>query len=200
MLYQACRSLKVPVPPLYPVRGASNYTLLYLIFRILTELPVRKALELGAGQSSLLIDAVAKIQPTLDAVTLETEADWAGRIRNRVAHQIVQSSLQQIKHDGDLVTSYTDLEQLGGRNFDLVVVDGPRGNRRKSRWAALEVLERYLASEFVVIFDDAERGGEQDTIQAFMERHTGCVDFWMLHGKNSQFVAFTPCYGAVKYF
>src|SRR5690348_10090169 len=39
----------------YPVGSAANHSLLYLIARSFIELPIRNALEMGAGQSSILL-------------------------------------------------------------------------------------------------------------------------------------------------
>jgi predicted O-methyltransferase YrrM len=199
MFNNSCQGMNISAP-LYPVGSAANYTLLYLILRILTELPVKRVLELGAGQSTLLMDAIAKVQPSLDIITLETDALWADRIDQRVAHSVVKSSLRPTVHEGDCVETYGELEPLDGQQFDFVIVDGPMGTRKKSRWAALEILERNLANEFVVIFDDAERRGEQETIRKFISQHTSNIDFMVLNGKKAQFVAFTPQYRDLKFF
>jgi len=58
-----------------------------------------------------------------------------------------------------------DLSSLSPQDkFDLVVVDGPLGRDRRSRWGSLALLERHLADEFIVVFDDAERPGELETV------------------------------------
>src|SRR3546814_16016062 len=51
--------------------------------------------------------------------------------------------------------------------------DGPQGSARNSRWGALEILERSLADEFIVIFDDAERRGEQEPAMEFQRMRGG---------------------------
>jgi len=48
---------------------------------------------------------------------------------------------------------------------DLVLVDGPRGEPRCSRWGMLPWVERGLGEDFLIIFDDAHRRGEIDTIE-----------------------------------
>ena len=57
--------------------------------------------------------------------------------------------------------------------FDVVLVDSPHGRPRRSRWAALELLDRRLADEFLVIFDDAQRQGEMETVTEFIRSRPG---------------------------
>ena len=42
-------------------------------------------------------------------------------------------------------------------------------SRRRSRWGALHWLEQMACDDFLVIFDDAERRGELDTIEAALK-------------------------------
>jgi len=42
----------------YPVGGAANYSLFYIILRTVADFPLKKVVELGAGQTSLLLDAL----------------------------------------------------------------------------------------------------------------------------------------------
>ena len=53
--------------------------------------------------------------------------------------------------------------------MDLIVVDGPVSQRRRSRWGTLEYLDPLLGRDFILLFDDAERRGDQDTIEATLK-------------------------------
>lgn len=148
---------------LYPVGGAANHSYLYLLIRICTELPVRRVLELGCGQSTLLLDSLAELQ-SLEVVSLEHESLWAQQIGKQCAHArvveapLIRSRVQQRE------TDVYDSEEAAAFSADILLIDGPQKTKRFSRWGALRWLEQLAREDFVVIFDDAERRGELDTI------------------------------------
>lgn len=148
----------------FPVKAAANYSLLYLILRVVTELPVRRVLELGCGQTSLLFDDLARSR-ALEVTTLEQDADWAARIQHRVAHRILQAPLATKRIRGRETRAYAAAPETLGEGFDFLMIDGPQGRRRHSRWGALEYVEAFASEEMVLLFDDAQREGEQDTIR-----------------------------------
>jgi len=152
----------------YPLRNAANYGLLYLILRIVTELPVRRVLEFGCGQSTLLLDDLAR-RRALDIASIEHDPVWAARIQGRVTHPVSQAPLVGRIVHGAACQCY-DLALAGMRGpVDLLIVDGPPGQPRRSRWGVLEYVDALLQQNFVIIFDDAHRKGEQDTIAAVLE-------------------------------
>ena len=78
----------------YPVGGAATYSLFYLLIRIAKELPVKNVLELGAGETTRLLDAL-RTNGVLRAecTTLEHDAGWAARVGELVSHNIVHTRL-----------------------------------------------------------------------------------------------------------
>lgn len=153
----------------FPVRSAANFSLLYLILRVVSELPVRRVLELGCGQTTLLFDDLARMR-ALDITTVEHDAAWAARMQGRVRHAIRQASLVEREVLGRSCQTYALDPAALGAPMDFIVVDGPLGRKRCSRWGSLEYLDPLLGTDFVLLFDDAERRGEQDTIEAAL-RH-----------------------------
>lgn len=181
------------VPPLYPVGSAANAGLLYTIFRLAEEFSGLSWLELGAGQSTLLVDALARGGRVASALTLEHDAQWAGRIGARVDHEVRVAPLQRADVVGIAAETY-DFDPP--RRFDIALVDGPIGTPRRSRWGALKALDAGLAEDFVVAFDDAERPGERDTIASFLEAHPTAGHVFV-HAMKSQCLVFTEKYRAV---
>ena len=151
--------------PIHAVGAAANYSYLYLLIRTATELPVQRVLELGCGQSTLLLDALAGIAG-FDVVSLEHEAAWA----ERVAAQCDRANWSS-KPRWSSTASYNrtslvhDPEVFDGSGFDVLLVDGPQKSKRFSRWGALHWIERMPCDDFLIVFDDAERRGELDTIE-----------------------------------
>lgn len=148
----------------YPVKSAATYSLLYLILRVVTELPVKSIVELGAGQTTLLLDAL-KLEFGLDVVTLEHSHEWAAKIGGQVESEIQTLPLVEktvFEHRSEVYDfSCTDLPN----KIDLLIVDGPAGRRHRSRWGCLEFIKQLLSDDFIIIFDDAQRKGEIETIE-----------------------------------
>ena len=188
--------------PLYPVRSAATYSYLYLLLRICTELPVRRMLELGAGQSTLVLDDLAA-RGSLEVTTLEHDSDWAEHVGARCKHaRITHAPLVRRRIRGRQAETYDAGEGVVGP-FDVLLVDGPRGRRRHSRRAALEFIEGRLGDEFVIVFDDAERRGELDTIaEALKLLDARGTDYstTLVRSVNSQFVIATRGMRAASFF
>lgn len=148
----------------YPIKSAATYSLLYLLLRVVTELPAKSVVELGAGQSTLLLDALVE-KFGLDLLTLEHAGDWIEKISPRVDHPVRHAPLIEREVLGHRSEVY-DFSAAGlPGHIDLLVVDGPVGRRNRSRWGCLDLIGAHLGEDFVIIFDDAERKGELETIE-----------------------------------
>jgi hypothetical protein len=152
--------------PLAPFGGAASPALLYLVLRALEDLPVRRVLECGAGQTTLLLDAWSRKVRPLEIVTLEDDPAWAGWIQDRVLHEIVAGPLVSNGQHGAGAAFYdTGAEALRGRRFDLIIIDGPRGRSSAGRRGAVTLVD-WLAEDWFLILDDAERPRERQTVKA----------------------------------
>jgi hypothetical protein len=183
----------IAVPPLYPVGSAANAGLLYAVFRLAEDFPGLTWLELGAGQSTLLIDALVKAGRIGSALTLEHDAGWANRIGARVSHEVRAAPLRRAEVQGAAVEAYDFIPE---RRYDVVLVDGPIGAPTRSRWGALQLLETALADEFVVIFDDAERPGERETVARFLDMRPAAGHAF-IHAMKSQCLVCSHRYRAL---
>lgn len=178
------------VPPLFPVGRAANSSLLYVIFRLLRDFPRLNILELGAGQSTILLEALHRGGLATSVKTLEHDPGWAEALSSKVGHEVLVAPLRQESVLGVLTDTYdVDL----ATRFDCIIVDGPVGIPAQSRWGTLKLLQQNLAPDYVVIFDDAERPGERDTIARFLELHPEAQHIF-IHASKSQCVVFTPKY------
>src|SRR5262245_35494224 len=68
----------------FPVGPAANHGLLYLVLRCYLEFPALRILDVGAGQTSLLLDALHRRLGKGEIITLEHDAGWAQRIAPQV--------------------------------------------------------------------------------------------------------------------
>lgn len=148
---------------LYPVGSAANFSLLYILLRAAQELSLTNVVELGAGQSTLLLHhlkAKGVLQSKL--LTIEHDPAWARMIGRSVAHEIRLAPLTRHEDAGLSYTGY-DLSAIEVDAIDLLLIDGPPAGVAGgdyARHAALKLLPRLSPGGFVVVLDDSERPGE----------------------------------------
>jgi hypothetical protein len=155
----------------YPVGHAANYSLLYLVMRCVQELKFTEVLELGAGQTTILLDQAKRALAAGYRVrTIEHDPLWAKRMSELVGHEIVRADLSPIAIGGRKINYYDrDAIAVGNRKYDLIIVDGPPAfapTMRYDRTGVATIVECHLAHEFVIVFDDAERDGEIEAISS----------------------------------
>lgn len=183
----------------YPVGAAASYSLMYLLTRIMKELPIQNVIEFGSGQSTVLIDRIK--EPCCSHTAYEQNTVWANILRVRLSDcDYRERDLMPMKHNGVSYPGYQDLEI---QPFDLLLVDGPNGTDEFSRFTCIPLIEANVSSEFIIIIDDASRPGEQDTIRhltAYLSKKK--VDFKLnyLSGRTTQALITTPKYRAASYF
>ncbi|MBB5751401.1 class I SAM-dependent methyltransferase [Prosthecomicrobium pneumaticum] len=191
----------------YPVGGAANHGLLYLIARALNTFDIPSVVELGAGQTTLLLDRMAKAGGDRPAIrTVEHDPRWAERIGAQVAHPLIAAPLRSRRMDGRKVSFYdVDPAELG-RDIALAVIDGPPAStarRRFARLGAFELLRDRLAADCIVIVDDAERIGERRLSRLFEAhfRSRGCdYAIGRVHANKCQTVIATGRFRGAAHF
>lgn len=148
----------------YPVSGAANHSLLYLLLRTIREFAPHRVLELGAGQTTMLLDAVnATMSQPMEVTTVEHDAAWAAQVQQTVSHRVVVAPLAPTTIAGKSIDYYTAGFLPAGQRFNLVLIDGPAAQTKGakfSRIGCLDFLPDALADDFMLIIDDAEREGE----------------------------------------
>lgn len=183
----------------YPVGAAASYSLMYLLTRVMTELPVQRVIELGSGQSTILID---RLRPTAGMhVAYEQSEIWARTVAARAPRcELRCSPLADTVFEG---VRYAGFGALQKADFELLLVDGPNGTDHASRYDCVPLVEANQAREFVVIVDDADRPGERETVAALtavLTRRGIEHKLNHLHGRNTQAVITTAGMRAASYF
>jgi hypothetical protein len=147
-----------------PVKNAANHSLLYLIARIVTELKVDRVLELGAGETTVLLDRLkAACGHPQTVVTVEHDETWVGIVQQRVAHKLLLAPLRSRAIGGREAAAYDFNVVAAAGQFDLLVVDGPRADDRRGRYnrlGALDLIDMLPPDGAAIVIDDAERPGE----------------------------------------
>lgn len=183
----------------YPVGAAASYSLMYLLTRVLSELPVRHILELGSGETTVLIDRLRHADGS--HVAWDQADFWVQKVAARAPRcQVRHAPIVDKSFEGVAFGGYQNVETV---DFDLLLVDGPNGTDHVSRYDCVPLVAANRTKEFIVVVDDAGRPGEQETVQALARLLTARgVDFKLNHlaGRTTQAVITTPAYRAASYF
>ena len=154
----------------FPVGGAANYSQLFLILRIAVEIRPKSVLDVGCGQSTRLWNRM-RARGLVECIwTLENDPAWAAEIGGKVSHRVLVSPLRPMVVAGGRVETYDWEEARAAGPFDVIGVDGPVGQPRRSRAGVLSLLDEQLPQDFILFMDDAERVGEQETVGLIHDR------------------------------
>jgi hypothetical protein len=154
----------------YPIGGAANHGLFYVIARCFIEFEIKNAIELGAGQTSILMSQLSsRYRDRINIRTVEHDAQWAEYIRPKVGHELFLAHLVDKTIGGHRISHYASGYFDKSTKYDFVLIDGPPAYREDilmNRLGAVEIIQDNLAGDFVLIVDDAERPGEGALIDA----------------------------------
>ena len=182
--------------PLNVGRWAANYSLLYVLYRILNEINPENILEFGLGETTKMLQVYKQcFNRNSNCITIEQDDLWIDmRLNNGISGDfitIIQADVINTNINSHCSSMYDQLvEKLEPLDlkFDLILIDGPIGSTNYSRYNIIELIEQDLLSEnFIIIMDDYERRGEQQTIEQVIK---------LLRDKKFEFVS--GCYSGAK--
>lgn len=155
--------------PLNIGRWAGNYAFFYVLNRVLRDFKPIKILELGLGESSKLISTyIENYLLESEHLIVEQDKNWSERFQNiyqlSPKSKIIICPLRINIIKGFKVNSYANFENSITKKYDLYIVDGPFGSPHFSRYDIINLVKNFNEKdEFVIIIDDFERIGEQET-------------------------------------
>ena len=158
--------------------GAANATLLNSLFKILWIIKPKNILELGSGQSSKLFSRY--IQTNNENLTILEDNEkyynlFKTEIPNNSNIHYLFSPLKTVSFDSIETKWYSiDLSSMNNdEKYDLILIDGPQGEDQYSRSGIIKYIMDIISIEnFIIVFDDAERKGEKQTIQYLLKLFT----------------------------
>lgn len=156
--------------PLNVGRWAGNYSFFYVLNRILMDYKPKSILDLGLGESSKFISSYLD-NYLLDTrhIIVEQNKEWINSFQDKVLlskrSTIVHCPLKETEIKGFLSNSYDGFREKITEKFDLYIVDGPFGSDRFSRYDIISIVDKLeLKDQFIIMLDDTNRKGEQDTL------------------------------------
>ena len=150
-------------------KGAANYSLLFLIFSVLQNGRPNNVLELGLGQSSKITTQYANYFTDTNLTILEHNKEWINVFKNNLIINnninLVNAPLKKISINNCACTKYNLDNILNNDNkYDCIIIDGPiGGSQHYPRTNVIDLIPNNLAKKFIIILDDYERPGEQNT-------------------------------------
>jgi hypothetical protein len=176
-----------------PGRWAADYSLLYVLVRILSDFKPKKIMEFGLGESSKIISSFLDHDlKNSKHLIIEQDENWARVFKKRFNLspncEILPLSLKLETVHGFPVNSYDHIEDKINEVFDLYLVDGPLGSTNFSRYDICKIA-RHLNKEhqFIIIIDDYNRDGEKETANELVSQ---------LHEKEIKI--YTSTYSGIK--
>jgi len=155
-----------------PGRWAANYSFLYVLVRILSDYKPKKIIEFGLGESSKIISSF--LENDLHDSThliIEHDENWVNAFNERFRFsknsRVKHLPLKETNVNGFPVHCYQDIDKEINEIFDVYIIDGPFGSPAYSRYDICRLAEELKPQdEFIILMDDYNRKGEQDTIKA----------------------------------
>lgn len=160
--------------PLKIGRWAGSYSFFYVLNRVLDDCRPKTIIEFGLGESSKFINAYLN-NILLDSkhLIIEHDTKWesaylsnnqlSSRTRIEICH------IEEKEINGFKSISYKGITSKIKDNYDLYIIDGPFGSERFSRYDIVNLAKNFVeTSEFIIILDDYNRKGEQDTAKALL--------------------------------
>lgn len=192
--------------PLYPTGGAAGPLLLYILIRTLNESEIDHVLDLGAGQTTRVVNAWAA-RGNGHLVTFEQDPVWATSLRAEVDRQhtrVLHLPLEEFSLNGTTLQWYSSPPPgtLPTTGFDLLIVDGPVGTERLSRYGIIPHVPEWLNQEWAIIWDDLQRPADLESFALLIERLRSlgvAHDHIIIGGERIIGLVFTPKYSAMRY-
>lgn len=190
---------------------AANYSFIYTLFRILDNVRPAKILEMGLGQTSMVTSQyIANCRPDAQLDIIENDPGWIDVYQSKLpqhANVCLHRCDIEFFYDRDEKNRRYQEKELKkitqDKRYNMIIVDGPMGGGQKfPRSNIMELVESNLAKDFVIIFDDAERSGEQNTIARTKEKLAAQrIDFGVQRrdALKSQVLIFSKSYEFVQF-
>lgn len=157
--------------------GAANYSLIFTLFKILEDIEPSNILEFGLGQTSkVTTQYVINKNPQADLTIIEHDQDWINIFSKKLALnekiRICQKDLINAVINDTEIDKYAPLDDIiGNKKFNLIIIDGPFGyDRIYPRTNILDLIPNNLADNYIIVLDDVERTGEQNTAKLIFEK------------------------------
>ncbi len=157
-----------------PGRWALGYPALYILYRILNEMKPKAILELGLGQSTRMISQYTGHYKGIKHLVVEHDEDWIQffkkdfKLNSNTHIKILGREFIDFKEAKNVRVFSGFQEEFSNDSFDFIMIDAPLGGDMKdyARIDVLRCMPQILNKSFIILIDDFNRIGEQNTVKA----------------------------------
>lgn len=154
-------------------------------------------IECGSGTSTVLIALALEKIGAGRLSTLEHDLDYLRKTERLLVDngldsrvELVHAPLGPVEVENTTVDWYRLPDRwLEGKQFDLVLVDGPPSTENMDRYPALPVLRRNLSARAIMIVDDASRDEEEEIVKLWEQRYPEFRVEFLPHSKGTAIVS-----------
>ena len=174
LYFQAFLNLLPEKHDFYPFGGSANSSLLYFLGRFLKEFRGLNIVELGMGQTTMLLNIFVDNQA--NHFSIDDNEFWIDSVKSKLINpdqsQLIFRNLTEVEVSKNKTLFYQDFESIfENKIVDLVIVDGPKGTKKFSRCGILPFLVKRFSDQddMLVIFDDTHRKPELETFHLLIK-------------------------------
>lgn len=149
---------------------------LYIMYKILDSGRFSSALDIGMGQTTKMIAQYANYDSRMKHLVIEDNQDWidfiSPSLHLRSNSEVCRLDYKMVDKGEYEVRVFAKFkEHLKDRKFDFISIDAPLGGDMKmySRVDILEILPECLTESWIIMMDDVDRVGEQNTVKRIKE-------------------------------
>lgn len=188
-------------------RWAGGYPFFYVLNRVLKDFRPQSILEMGLGESTKFVSSyIDNYLTNTNHNVLEQDEKWVSFFNENFQlsekSKIILSPLITKTINNFQVNCYKDLSVIENEVYNLYLIDGPFGSDNISRYEIVELSKKFkLGDEFIIIMDDYNRIGEQNTIKKLKEilSYKGITFYYNIYsGLKSVFILGTEKYKHVR--
>ena len=188
-------------------RWAGGYPFFYVLNRVLKDFRPESILEMGLGESTKFVSLYLDNYLTnTNHNVLEQDEKWVSFFNENFQlsekSKIVLSPLITKTINNFKVNSYKDLSVVENEVYNLYLIAGPFGSDNISRYEIVELSKKFKkGDEFIIIMDDYNRMGEQNTINKLLDvLNSKGITFYsnIYSGLKSVFILGTEKYKHVR--
>lgn len=160
------------------INSDSNYSFMYVLYRILDKVKPKNILEFSLGQTTKMTTQYVDSNKESKLTVIDSNQEWIDLFSdNLILSENVHLAfcdLELFKFESTENYHYKNLSNIVGDNkFDLIIINGPQGflsgaydvlieYPRSDIW---DLIDDNLNGEFIIIMDNYNRAGEKNTIQ-----------------------------------
>lgn len=198
------------------VNSAANYSFMYSLYRILNDAQPKNILELGLGQTTKLTSQYAKYFDDAKLTVLESDEDWIENFSKNLEIsdniRIVNIDVETFEYNNTINLRFKDIDKIvESEKYDLIIIDAPRGFMEKdgknelldySRANIWQLIPSNLSDDYIIIMDDYERKGEQNTMdhaKELLKENNKEIFSYTAKGLKTQHAIFTEKYRFISW-